>query len=87
MAFILALTAGGMFFHLLKVRQPVKAKKWLAGFYLGLLCWQLENVVRFSMPTGYIGSFNYKLVIIFILMPALSIMLISHAQYAYRFLV
>ncbi len=87
MAFILGLTAAGMFIHLVTQKQPVKAKKWLVAFYFGLLCWQFENVIRFSLPPDYTGSFAYKLDIIFILIPALSCMLISHTQYVYRFLV
>jgi signal transduction histidine kinase len=87
MSFILALTAAGMFYHLVTVRQPVKGRKWLVGFYLGLCIWQLENVFRYSMLPGYIGSTAYKIEMILILIPALSLTLICHTQYVYRFLV
>ncbi|MFN2440654.1 MAG: hypothetical protein ABR503_15735, partial [Chitinophagaceae bacterium] len=86
MSFILALTAGGMFFHLVRLRQPVNAKKWLVCFYLGLFIWQLENVVRYSMPPEYVGTLTYKLELIFILIPALTLTLICHTQYVYHFL-
>lgn len=87
MSFILGLTAAGMFFHLVKLRSPVKAKKWLVSFYLGLLIWQIENIVRYSVPVTYFETTAYKLQTIFILIPALALTHISHAQFAYKFLV
>ncbi|MBD0368585.1 MAG: hypothetical protein ICV53_21080, partial [Flavisolibacter sp.] len=87
MSFILAITALGMFMHLVRLRQPVNAKKWLVGFYLGILLWQTENMVRYSVPLEYIGTVAYKLQTIFGLIPLLSVTLISHEQYVYRFLV
>jgi len=87
MSFILGLTAAGMFFHLIKLRQPVKAKKWLIGFYLGLLIWQIENIIRYSVPVTYFDTAAYKLQTIFVLIPALAITHVSHAQFAYHFLV
>ena len=41
---ILGLTAAGMFVHLYRLRQPVKAGKWLRLFYMGLLLWQIERL-------------------------------------------
>ena len=87
MSFILALTATGMFVHLLRVKQPVKAKKWLVCFYLGVLCWQFENLFRYSMPPEYIGTWVYKIDILAVLIPSLSLTLICHTQYVYQFLV
>lgn len=50
---ILGLTAAGMFAHLYRLKQHVKAGKWLRLFYLALLLWQIENVVRYSVPLNY----------------------------------
>lgn len=87
MAFILALTAVGMFFHLYRLRQPVKAKNWLMTFYFGLFCWQTENVIRYSMPASYDGTLPQKISVAAVLIPSLSLTLLAHTQYLYQFLV
>src|SRR5690242_19202719 len=87
MSLILALTAAGMFFHLVRLRQPVKAKGWLLGFYGSLFCWQVENVFRYSLPTQFEGTLIHKISATGVLIPALSATLICHTQYLYRFLV
>lgn len=87
MAFILALTAAGMFIHLFRLKQPVNAKGWLMGFYLSLFCWQVENIFRYSLPPEYESSLIFKIQVTAILIPALSSTLIFHTQYVYRFLV
>lgn len=87
MAFILALTAAGMFFHLYRLQQPVNGKSWLMMFYFGLFCWQTENVIRYSMPASYDGTLPQSISVAAILIPSLSLTLIAHAQYVYRFLV
>jgi len=87
MSFILALTALGMFVHLMKVKEPVKAKFWIVAFYFGLLGWQIENVIRYSLPLSYLGMVPYKIQTIFLYIPSLALTLIAHTQYTYRFLI
>jgi hypothetical protein len=87
MSYILALTAAGMLVHLLKIKQPVRAKSWLICFYLGLAGWQFENVFRYSAPMEYFGSTAYSIETIFLYIPFLSLTLTAHTQYTYRFLV
>ncbi|MBD0364948.1 MAG: HAMP domain-containing protein [Flavisolibacter sp.] len=87
MSFILALTALGMFVHLVRLQEPVKAKKWLVGFFLGILLWQLENVVRYSAPLDYFNSIGYIIETVLIWAPALALTHISHTQFAYHFLI
>jgi signal transduction histidine kinase len=87
MSYILALTAGGMLVHLLKTKGFVKGKTWLICFYLGLAGWQMENVFRYSSPLDYFGSAFYSLQTIFIYIPFLTLTLLAHTQYTYRFLV
>lgn len=84
---ILGLTAAGMFVHLYRLKEHVKAGKWLRLFYLGLLLWQIENVVRYSVPLNYYNSLAYRLQTVFVLMPTIAISIVCHTQYAYRFLV
>jgi two-component system NtrC family sensor kinase len=86
MSFILGLTATGMFMHLKQLKQPVNARKWLMGFYLGLIIWQIENMVRYSAPVEYFDTLPYKLQTVLVLIPMLALAHISHSQYAYKFL-
>jgi signal transduction histidine kinase len=86
MSLILGLTATGMFVHLIRLKQPVNAKKWLILFYLGLLVWQIENMIRYSMPLEYFVTLTYKIQTVFVLIPMIALTLIAHTQYAYRFL-
>ncbi|HEY0059467.1 MAG TPA: HAMP domain-containing protein, partial [Flavisolibacter sp.] len=86
MSYILGLTAAGMFTHLNKVTQPIKGKTWLILFYMGLTGWQVENVIRYSVAPEYYGSAVYTLQTIFIYIPFLSLTLIAHTQYTYRYL-
>jgi signal transduction histidine kinase len=86
MAFILALTAAGMFTHLFRLRQPVNAKGWLMAFYLALFGWQMENVFRYSLPANYADTLVYKLSVVVVLVPCLTLTLVAHTQYVYRFL-
>jgi signal transduction histidine kinase len=86
MSFILALTAAGMFFHLVRLKQPVNAKGWLLGFYGSLFCWQVENMFRYSMPPEFENTLLHKISAVGVLVPALSLTLICHTQYLYRFL-
>jgi signal transduction histidine kinase len=87
MAFILLLSGAAMFVHLLTLRQAVHAKKWLLGFYFGIVCWQTDNVIRYSVPLEYYGTTVYSLQTVFWLIPTLALTLVSHTQYVYRFLV
>jgi len=87
MSLILGLTATGMFVHLIRLQQPVNAKKWLILFYLGLLVWQIENIIRYSMPLEYFATLTYKFQTVFMLIPMIALTHIAHAQYAYKFLV
>lgn len=87
MAFILSLTAAGMFFHLYRLQQPVQGKNWLMTFYFALFCWQTENMIRYSMPPSYEGTLPHSISVAVILIPSLSLTLIAHSQYIYRFLV
>lgn len=87
MSLILGLTAAGMFFHLLRLKQPVNAKKWLMLFYLGLFVWQVENIIRYSMPLAYYVTVIYKIQTVFLLIGMIALTHIAHAQYAYQFLV
>ena len=87
MSYILGLTAAGMFFHLARLREPVNARKWLMAFYLGLIIWQIENIIRYSMPVSYFTTLTYKLQTTFVLIPMLAVAHIAHSQYAYRFLI
>ena len=86
MAFILALIAAGMFTHLYRLRQPVKAKGWLMAFYLALFGWQMENLFRYSLPVSYSDTMMYKLSVVVVLVPCLTATLITHTQYVYRFM-
>ena len=86
MSLILAITAAGMSVYLMRLRQPVNAKKWLLGFYLGLLGWQFENMIRYSLPPEYEGHLLPKLSATLLLIPGLAVTLICHTQYVYRFL-
>ncbi|WP_162944895.1 sensor histidine kinase [Flavisolibacter nicotianae] len=86
MSLILALTAAGMVVHLVRLKRPVNAKKWLLGFYFSLFCWQVENMVRYSLPPEYEGLLLPKLSATFILIPGLAFTLICHTQYVYCFL-
>ena len=87
MSLILGLTATGMVVHLTRLKQPVNAKKWLILFYLGLLVWQIENMIRYSMPLEYFVTLTYKIQTVFMLIPMIALTLTAHTQYAYRFLV
>src|ERR1700712_4626760 len=87
MSLILGLTATGMFVHLVRLKQPVHAKRWLILFYLGLLMWQIENMVRYSMPLEYFTTLSYKIQTVLMLIPMIALTLTAHTQYAYRFLV
>jgi signal transduction histidine kinase len=87
MSYILALTAGAMLVHLMKTKEPVKARVWLICFYLGLAGWQMENVFRYSAPLHYFGTTLYTIQTICFYIPCLSLTLIAHTQYTYRFLV
>ncbi len=87
MSYILALTAGAMLVHLMKTKEPVKARVWLMCFYLGLAGWQMENVFRYSAPGHYFGTTLYTIQTICFYIPCLSLTLIAHTQYNYRFLV
>lgn len=87
MSYILALTALGMFMHIVQLRQPVNARRWLLFFYCSLLIWQTENMFRYSSPMWYYHTSSYKFQTVFILIPAIGCTLIAHTQYAYRFLV
>ena len=83
---IRGLTAAGMFVHLSRLSEPVKAGKWLRLFYMDLLLWQIENVVRYSFPHAYYNLLPYRLQTVFVSMPAIAISIVCHTQYAYRFL-
>lgn len=87
MSLILGLTATGMFVHLIRLRQPVHAKNWLILFYLGLLIWQIENIIRYSMPLEYFVTNAYRIQTVFMLIPMVALTHIAHSQYAYKFLV
>jgi len=87
MSLILGLTATDMFVHLVRLRQPVNAKKWLILFYLGLLVWQIENMIRYSMPLEYLATLTYRIQTVFMLIPMIALAHIAHTQYAYSFLV
>jgi two-component system, NtrC family, sensor kinase len=87
MSLILALTAAGMVIHLVRLKQPVNAKRWLLGFYLGLFCWQFENMIRYSLPPEYEGHLLPRISATLLLIPGLALTLVSHTQYVYRFLV
>ncbi|MEO8766206.1 MAG: ATP-binding protein [Ginsengibacter sp.] len=87
MSLILGLTATGMFVHLIRLQQPVNAKNWLILFYLGLLIWQIENMIRYSMPLEYFVTLLYRIQTVFMLIPMIALTLVAHTQYAYRFLV
>lgn len=86
MSLILLLTAVGMLVHLLTLRQSMYAKKWLVCFYLGVSCWQVDNMMRYSAPLDYYGTTFYKVQTVFWLIPFLAITLVSHCQYVYRFI-
>ena len=86
MSFILGLTAAGMFMHLITLRQPVNAKRWLVLFYFSLMCWQVENIIRYSMPLEYFTTTLYKLQTVVFLIPLIAVTLVAHTQFAYRFL-
>jgi len=86
MSYILALTAAGMFVHVSRVKDGMNGKRWLVAFYLGLAGWQLENVIRYSLPPAYYETTEYSLQTVFIYIPFLSLTLIAHTQYTYRYL-
>lgn len=86
MSFILLFTSVGMLVHLLLLKKPFQAKNWLVSFYLGITCWQLENMTRYSAPLHYYGTLPYKLQTTFVLIPTLALTLVAHTQYVYRFL-
>src|SRR5690349_19285728 len=86
MSFILLFTSVGMLVHLVFLKKPFQARNWLIGFYLGVTCWQVENLIRYSVPLHYYGTLPYKLQTTFALIPTLGLTLVSHTQYVYRFL-
>ncbi|HVG13512.1 MAG TPA: ATP-binding protein [Chitinophagaceae bacterium] len=87
MSYILALTALGMLVHLLKIKKPVRAKRWLIFFYLGLAGWQFENVIRYSTLLDHFGTPLYSIQTVFFYIPCLALTLTAHTQYTYNFLV
>ncbi len=77
MSYILALTAIGMLVHLLKTRHPVRAKRWLVFFYLGLAGWQVENVVRYSTLLDHFATPLYSVQTIFFYIHATTFFLLT----------
>jgi two-component system, NtrC family, sensor kinase len=86
MALLLLLLVGGMYFYLYNLKSDSQSKKWFQVFYLAQIFWQLSDMFRYSLNPGLIGSLGYKLSVVLVTIPALSILQIAYSQFLYQFL-
>jgi signal transduction histidine kinase len=86
MAFLLLLLVSGMYFYLRQLKTDSESKKWFQIFYLAQIFWQLSDMFRYSLHPDLIGTLGYKLSVVLVTIPALSILQIAYAQFLYQFL-
>lgn len=85
MAYILALVSGSMFVYLVNLKVDAPGKRWFTVFYLSQILWQTGDMVRYSIHPAYVGSLPYKLQVILMFVPAISIVEIAYTQFLYQF--
>ncbi|MBK9257853.1 MAG: HAMP domain-containing protein [Saprospiraceae bacterium] len=86
MALLLLLLVSGMYFYLYNLKSDSQGKKWFQIFYLAQIFWQSSDMIRYSLHPELIGSLGYKLSVVLVTIPALSVLQIAYAQFLYRFL-
>jgi signal transduction histidine kinase len=86
MALLLLLLVGGMYLYLYNLKSDSQSKKWFQVFYLAQILWQLSDMFRYSLNPMLIGSLGYKLSVVLVTIPALSILQIAYSQFLYQFL-
>ncbi|MCJ8165012.1 ATP-binding protein [Pontibacter sp. E15-1] len=86
MSLILVITAGGALLYLLQSQEKTVEKKWLIVNFFAFMIWQLSDMYRLSLHPSFIGTKEYKIIIIYLFAPSLILLEIGFIQFAYYFI-